>query len=699
MKKKKETTRAFQKHLFILPLLSVLFMGYSGKKQVTKEQNGEHNYVVGEGKKIKNDEGSIAFGWLLSGEIVSWSAPDAKDFLMSRCWQGLYLYPTKSFSDEELAGEGEYVGSTFGGPCQVHSMLDWNRDGVEDIISTDRNGFMKLIERKGEYPNIEFIDHGYIKDKNTNLPFHIEYNNQQLGRLSSEGGYIDPQFYNAVYPKQYFGSESKYKDLIIGDWGGNIWWMPDVSDGTGNAEYTGEVYEKNVDEIVTGYAKNYIKNMGAKYVRPTERICDVDGNPIILGKGYNAGKYYEGSTARIEMYWNPESKLHDIIAIHGIKEIRISYLRCVEIGKDRKPVFENMGEVKVLGLGEKGLDGLIPFLNFHSKLMVDGKNREVYLSSFTYILKFKNIAPKGEKPVLEFDRYISGKNSITGGYNFTAMFTSKKGQKYFIDALGAKYFLRRIVETKPEFIISGEKIPVRTKENVIFIKAETDSEADESWGYDRIHKWDYNGKNGNSFILGSDKGNLYLLEEDLSVDEKDPVFTIKGPLKDETGAVIKIYNRAVAVGLNITNSKGEDLFVGGASYQVGITLQEHPGAGLYIIKNKGVDKNGAPILSAPEPANIEGITEPPLLNSNVMLQSYDIDRDGKREIFLGIRRDGYKTRIIEKKDGKLSYTGKDFPIRLTNHYLHDVDGTTSLFKGGGENGISYVYEVSKVQEE
>jgi hypothetical protein len=134
---------------------------------------------------------------------------------------------------------------------------------------------------------------------------------------------------------------------------------------------------------------------------------------------------------------------------------------------------------------------------------------------------------------------------------------------------------------------------------------------------------------------------------------------------------------------------------------VGITLQEHPGAGLYIIKNKGVDKNGVPILSAPEPANIEGITEPPLINSNVMLQSYDIDRDGKQEIFLGIRRDGYKTRIIEEKDGKLYYTGKDFPTRLTDHYLHDVegDGTTSLFKGGGENGISYVYEVSKVQEE
>ena len=43
-------------------------------------------------------EGPISFGMVLAGQVVSWSDPAAKDLLISRCWEGVYLYPTRNLT-------------------------------------------------------------------------------------------------------------------------------------------------------------------------------------------------------------------------------------------------------------------------------------------------------------------------------------------------------------------------------------------------------------------------------------------------------------------------------------------------------------------------------------------------------------------------------------------------------------------------
>ncbi len=653
------------------------------------------SYIIGDKEYLRNSEGDISFGWVLSGSIVSWSEPDAKDLLISRCWQGMYLYPTRNLQDIEFEKDADHMTGTFGCVCLIHCPIDWNRDGMEDIIAADRRGFLKFVERKGSYPNFSFIDHGYIRDKHTNIPFHIEFYNEDIGKITSEGGYVDPQFYNIIYPLCYPDATGNKKNLIIGDWGGNLWWLPDVSDGNGVVEYEGSVYEKNVEALITAEAKKFVNDLGNKFVKPKERICDADGNPIILGKGIHGNKTFVGSSARIALYWNEKEKVYDIIAITGTKDMNICYLK--RVGYDNgKPVFENLGTVDVSGFNTGGLGFSVGMLNIHSKIIIDGKNRDIMITTGSGIVKLRNTADIGEKPVFVKQGTINGKEVITTGYNFTAMFKSKRtDEKYLIDTVGAKYYLRRIVKTNPRILVEGMNIPVSTIKSEVFIPGETDSEAGKSWGFDRLHHWNYNGKDENSFIIGSDAGNLYLLEEDLINESIEPIFTIKGPLKDETGNVIKIYNRVCAVGVSLYRTNGEDLLVGGCSYQMGIALHENPGGGLFIIKNKGTDEKGLPILSVPEPIEMDGIGKKPSLNGMIMMQTYDIDSDGEKEIFLGIREEGYKTHIYKVKNGKIIYTGEDFPMVLTHHYLHDIneDGIVEVIHGGGEQGMAWYTQV------
>ncbi|TNJ65927.1 hypothetical protein FE784_12140 [Paenibacillus hemerocallicola] len=68
---------------------------------------------------------------------------------------GIYLYPTARLQDDELDVLPKLV-------CQykfVPTMgipADWNRDGEDDLIVSDRFGSLYWFERKGSYPDLTF---------------------------------------------------------------------------------------------------------------------------------------------------------------------------------------------------------------------------------------------------------------------------------------------------------------------------------------------------------------------------------------------------------------------------------------------------------------------------------------------------------------------------------------------------------------
>jgi hypothetical protein len=56
---------------------------------------------------------------------------------------------------------------------------DWNRDGEDDLIVSDRFGFLYWFERKGSYPDITFEYADRVRDSRTGEDSHL------FGGLSS----------------------------------------------------------------------------------------------------------------------------------------------------------------------------------------------------------------------------------------------------------------------------------------------------------------------------------------------------------------------------------------------------------------------------------------------------------------------------------------------------------------------------------
>ncbi|MBI2438546.1 MAG: hypothetical protein HYV36_07030, partial [Lentisphaerae bacterium] len=151
---------------------------------------------------LRCDRGPISFGLVLSGSLVSWSAPAARDLLIGRCWEGIYLYPTRGLDDDELAAEpiglfGSELGDVYAIPA------DWNRDGREEILAANRLGFLYRLERTGTALTSPFRIEGTVKGSPDNLPFNIAYHNPEHPILNDLGGYIDLLFFNYICPVVY----------------------------------------------------------------------------------------------------------------------------------------------------------------------------------------------------------------------------------------------------------------------------------------------------------------------------------------------------------------------------------------------------------------------------------------------------------------------------------------------------------------
>ncbi|HZK61887.1 MAG TPA: hypothetical protein VFC41_07395, partial [Anaerovoracaceae bacterium] len=278
----------------------------------------EQVITLGDKRLLKSDYGPVAFGWVLSGNVVSWSGKNSKDLLIGRCWEGLYLYPTKNFEDGEFNIEPfkvcpSVVVPTLGLP------VDWNKDGEDDLIISDRRGFLYFMKRKGSFPEITFDGIEVIMDKSKGLKFNIPYENPNNRTQEDLGGYSDPFFSNYLYPVFYPDNENRI-NLIIGDSAGNLWWMPDISDGKRKPEYQGVKYHKPDEGIKTKYGKEYIELYGNEYAKPEEKICDEYGEPYLLGEGVNAGPVFRGGNTRPVLYKNNVTGSPDLLVLAGMKK-------------------------------------------------------------------------------------------------------------------------------------------------------------------------------------------------------------------------------------------------------------------------------------------------------------------------------------------------------------------------------------------
>ena len=146
--------------------------------------------------ELRTDEGRLSFGTIVSADVVSWSAPDAQDLLIARLWDGVYLYPSQ---DLQTIGEPIRLCDQLGHVVLMIEPVDWDGDGQEEAIGTDRQGNISCLKRVGEFPNLRLEVAQRPLQTAEGVPFNIPFVNRKY-RLSEKPESLWPDNFNYTYP-------------------------------------------------------------------------------------------------------------------------------------------------------------------------------------------------------------------------------------------------------------------------------------------------------------------------------------------------------------------------------------------------------------------------------------------------------------------------------------------------------------------
>ena len=122
-----------------------------------------------------------------------------QDLLIARLWDGVYLYPSK---DLQTIGEPIRLCDQLGHVVLMVEPVDWDGDGRQEAIGTDRQGKIFCLKRVGEYPNVrlEVAQDPLLTPEG--LPFNIPFVNPKY-RLSDKPESLWPEDFNYTYPTIY----------------------------------------------------------------------------------------------------------------------------------------------------------------------------------------------------------------------------------------------------------------------------------------------------------------------------------------------------------------------------------------------------------------------------------------------------------------------------------------------------------------
>ena len=646
---------------------------------------------------LKSDYGPVAFGLVTSLSLIALKDKSRKDLLFYRLGDGYYSYPVKSLDDSEFANEPVKIAmpdNPYLPYEEVSVPVDWDRDGVDDLIAVCMTGFMYYLKRHGNYPDIGFTLAGPLTDRKTNLLFNIPYENPNHPVMNNLNGYFDTAFFNYPAPCVYPAEGSDKTDLIIGDWAGNLWWLPDLGDGSTPPLYEGEKYIKDKADIVSRKGKILIERFGCEYVKPKDKICDENNRPFLLGEGYDTGAIFEGAVTRPVLYYNKKTGSNDLIVLAGTRNQIAYYLEYTGTDRTNKPVFRNLGSITFTG-STKFDNTFNMTMNMHTKIALydyEGENKLV-MTSNNHVAVYNEKSSSSLKPEFVFERVISGSDVTTAGYNFTEILSDINNRRYLLDNPN-HLELRELLIKDEKVMLSSKKHPIFDQHGIFTPEGETDPQLGKDWGFHRASLWDYDNSGRLHLIVATDKGELFLLIEDKPLGSQNKfIYRSCGPLKDTAGNVIKIHNRASAAAIDLDHDGRDDLIVGGVTYQLGSVTDPNPGGGFYYLLNKGIDDEGIPILEKALPLQINGHRFNIKVNTHVNVKTIKLPRSDKRSIILCEQADGFVGHVftVSKDNIALDNTGIKISRLSTEENLLDIDddGQFELVFGGGEEGAAF----------
>ena len=641
---------------------------------------------------LRSTYGRISFGGTMHHQIVSWSAPNALDILTSQAWRGIYLYPSMDLSPEELVRDPIKVCDPFATAAHAFA-VDWNHDGADELIVAGRNTILYFAERTRNEPYPYFEDSGPLRAKDDGLVISIPYENP-YNKLQNQGGYIDTRFHNytciAVFPTSW----SNAIDLIIGDWAGSLWWLPDQRRGQGSPCYDGEEYEK--EDPSRPDKHGFIEQFGTRFVKPRWKVADPNGEPFLLGRGHHCGKDFPGGWTRPYVFCDPGADSRDLLVLAGQQACTTHYLEHAGQNSEGVPVFRNLGPVQM-----KGLD--LGELSHHGSLSVVDWNRDgaadLLVCTWPYIGLLERKESPSQVPAFRFKGWIEAKDAPTFGDHFMAVLRDRhSGDRLLVDGHMAKpVSVRRIVAQGGRIRLEENETPIQDQ-NGPFLRGDSQTDLHRDLAVHKLARWDFDGSGRQHLIIGNDGGKLYLLieEEDFSAGNGYRMRSV-GPLSDQAGHVIKIHNRVCPAAVDLDGDGREDLLLAAASYQGGVPLDPNPGGGLYYVLHHGLNDEGLPRLSSPQMMLADGQPLRFEMNRNVQVQVIEVDGDGQKEIITSCSHGGSEGTIYRLARGAIALkdTGLSLPECHVGSYLLDIDddGKPELVESGGERRLGFYRKI------
>jgi hypothetical protein len=634
-------------------------------------------FRYGEPHTILTDEGPISFGMIVSVEVVSWSAPDAMDLLISRCWDGIYLYPSKDLKE---IGVPIHVCTMreLGPGIHMARTADCFPNEPSTIIVADRKGNLTHLRKVGEFPDLKLKKIGAVKDAATGHAFNIPFDNPNY-KMDSAGGYIKLDYFNYVYPLFYPTDKGEPPALMAGDWAGRMWWMP-------------QTVRRDRRPVFAG--ASYKKSDGKSFAKPKFEATDENGKPLLLGFTVEKGKRYDGGVTRPIYYKGDHTGTDDLIVQCGTGPNEQLYLQGMPATDGWPPRFKNLGPIQLEGGGFEAHDQFA----YHSMIAVfrrDGWN-QLLVSRGSNLAVFENKKMDADVPAFRFSHWLSGRDVPLRGWNYTEILRSESGKKYLLDN-DNEWWFRELRSDDKGVRVSSKSHPLYDQNGVFHVPAETDP-TDTRWGFHRAALWDFDGSGKQHLIVGTDCGNLYLLRQDKPLGVNDRFeFTSFGPLTDSAGKVIKIHNRVDAGPIDLDGDGRVDLVLGGNSYQLGVYTDPTPGGGLYYALNRGVDAKGLPILDPVRPLETVGHKHSTNINEHHQIQVLDLMGDGRLVVIVGTKDDRFRGHAYRPATNRVALepTGLVLPpINIEEHLLDlDGDGDWEYVKSGSESLIGTYADV------
>ncbi|NUQ63863.1 MAG: hypothetical protein HUU20_15405 [Pirellulales bacterium] len=650
---------------FLLGLMLVAAVAFGSGKSYGAGPQMEFGPLT----ELRTDEGRLSFGTIVSADVVSWSAADAQDLLIARLWDGVYLYPSP---DLKTIGEPIRLCDQLGHAVLMIEPVDWDGDGRQEAVGTDRRGNIFCLRRVGEFPNMRLEAAQDPMITAEGLPVNIPFVNPKY-RLSETPEALWPEDFNYTYPTIYRPAGKRTADLIVGDWGGELWFLPQVGLDGGLPVFAGQAYAKRD---------------GRQFARPKHLLVDERGQTLLLGTGMEYGIRYPGGAARPVMYRNSSTQSDDLIVLCGMTGNEWCYLQRAGSGPGGEPLFKDLGEIVIEGLPDEGYDAY----NYHAvpALVGSGAWPDLLLTRGCDVAVCRNERLPGAKPKFRFHHWIAGRNVSTRGYNFTEILTDPRGRRYLLENDSVWHF-RELLTAGGTVRLSSTRHPLYDQNGIFRVDGDTDAQHGTLWGFHRAALWDYDGSGRQHLIVGTDKGWLYLLRLESPLGENGRFeFRSFGPLKDSAGAVIRVHHRAVAAPMDLDSDGRLDLVLAGATYGRG---DPRPGSGVYFVRNLGESADHAPVLSPLERLETIGHAHPDFQYGHAQLQALDLLGDGEQQLIVGTQAGdqfrGYVYRPAKDRIA-LEHTGMVLPPISIEERLLDLDGDGhwEYVRSGGESLIA-----------